>query len=118
MEPKGKGEAWSTGAERGRVGGRRKFISRTGMQTGPSKAVGPESRRGGEGTSSGGGEVTRQRVEGGRGRNVGCLTQREGEDDLMGPGPISPSCNDRCALPLELENHTHLGLFSDKFFAT
>lgn len=31
---------------------------------------------------------------------MGCLTQREGEDDPMGPGPISPSCNDRCVLPL------------------
>ena len=116
MEPKGKGEAWSTGAERGRVGGRRKFISRARMQMGPSKAVGPKSRRGGH-------EQRGRRshlAEGGegRGRNVGCLTQREGEDDPMGPGPISPSCNDRCALPLELENHTHLGLFSDKFLAT
>lgn len=44
---------------------------------------------GGEGTSSGGGDVTWQRAERGEGtgRNEGCLTQREGEDDPMGPWP-------------------------------
>ena len=71
---------------------------------------------GGEGTSSRGRSHLAENGEG-RGGNVGCLTQREGEDDPMGPGPISPSCDDRCALPLELEDHTYLDLFSNKFFA-
>lgn len=91
MEPKGKGEAWSTGAERGRVGGRRKFISRTGMQTDPSKAVGPESRRGGEGTSSRGGEVTRQRVERGEAETWGASLRGKEKTTSWALGPSHPA---------------------------
>lgn len=47
---------------------------------------------------------------------MGCLTQRE-EGEKTTPwalGPSHPAAMTDVPLPLELENHTHLGLFSDQ----
>ena len=73
---------------------------------------------GGEGTSRGSGEVTWQRAE--RAQAETRVVSLRGKEKMTprALGPISPSCNDRRDLPLELENRTHLDLFSDKFFAT